>query len=344
MNVNFALSNLILDPVKQIINVTKRKYIVYKDNKRHELYTNFIQSCTNNNITVQDVINLGFKLMRQAKLHPHFFGNNSLLETAQYLTFFALQLPYEYNNSNYLNRTINESETKKIIELFERRISERLPVEYITHESWYSGHKFYVNEHVLVPRSIMNTRFNDFLNEMHWENYRVLDLCTGSGCIGITLALLNSKIHVDLLDISRQALEVAQININQYSLNNRVQCIQSDLFENIKDRYDIIITNPPYVTTAEYNASPDEFKTEPKIALEAGIDGLNVLDIIITNAKHYLNPNGKLIAEVGVTAAKRIKRRYPNIPFKWYKYRKPSGEEAMFGMHCVFVCDAKGLS
>lgn len=163
----------------------------------------------------------------------------------------------------------------------------------------------------MVPRSIMNTRFNDFLNAIHWENYKILDLCTGSGCIGITLALLNPKINVDLADISPEALKVAQINIDRYNLNNRVKCIHSDCFANINNKYDLIITNPPYVTTKEYNKIPVEFKNEPKIALESGRSGLNVIDKILTQAKDYLNPNGTLIAEVGFTAAKRLKKNIP---------------------------------
>ncbi|MBV8803278.1 MAG: HemK family protein methyltransferase, partial [Gammaproteobacteria bacterium] len=169
--------------------------------------------------------------MRKAKLHPHFFGNNSLLETAQYLTFYSLQLPFEYNNKVYLNLKITAQKAEKIIILFEKRISERIPVEYLTHEAYYLGNTFFVNENVLIPRSIMNTRFKDFLAGISWENHHVLDLCTGSGCIGISLALLHPFIKVDLVDISPKALEVASINIQKYSLQDRVRCIQSDLFE-----------------------------------------------------------------------------------------------------------------
>jgi len=303
-----------------------------------------------NTIIVSDIIDFGYSLMRKAKLHHHFFGK-SLLKTAQYLTFWYLKFPHEYKNLDYLYSSISHLNAKKIIILFEKIISERVPVEYITQEAWYLGNKFYVNENVLVPRSCMNTRFNDFLNQIHWENNLVLDLCTGSGCIGITLALLNSQINIDLVDISLKALEVAKINVNNYYLKDKIRCIQSDLFKNVRNKYDLIITNPPYVSIAEYKASPDEFKKEPKIALEAGWDGLDIIDRILSEAKEYLNKDGKLIAEVGTSAAKLIKRAYPKIPFKWFKYRKPVGEGSkfdnwinrVFGMDCIFMCEAKDL-
>lgn len=323
-----------------------KEFVLSKDKKRDNLYKSLLELCISNPVTVGDMVRLGYDLLRKAPLHPHFFGNNSLLVTAQYLTFFALQLPHEYDDPTTLNAPIKEKEVAEILKLFEIRINERIPVEYITHESWYSGYKFYVNEHVLVPRSIMNTRFQDFLKDSQWENNRVLDLCTGSGCIGITLALLNPNLKVDLVDISPEALKVASMNVNNHALNDRVECIESDLFKNIKNKYDLIITNPPYVTTSEYESSPEEFKKEPKIALECGDDGLEIISRILSEAKHFLNPNGKLIAEVGVTAAKRLKKKYPEVSFEWFTYRKPEGKESIldvFGMHCIFSCKAEEL-
>jgi ribosomal protein L3 glutamine methyltransferase len=319
--------------------------------KRDSQYISFLNTHHNKTIIVSDIIDFGYRVMRKAKLHHHFFGK-SLLKTAQYLTFSYLQFPYEYQNLDYLYSSISLLSAKEIIILFERIISERMPVEYITHEAWYLGNKFYVNENVLVPRSCMNTRFNDFLNQIHWKNNQVLDLCTGSGCIGITLALLNSQINIDLIDVSPEALEVATINVNNYHMKDRIRCVQSDLFENVQNKYDLIITNPPYVSTSEYKASPVEFKKEPKIALEAGLDGLDIIKRIISEAKDYLNKDGKLIAEVGTSAAKLIKRTYPKIPFKWFKYRKPAGGgskfdnwvDRVFGMDCIFMCEAKDLS
>ncbi len=319
--------------------------------ERNKLYKNFLESCHNNTVTVKDIVHFGAKLMRQAKLHPHFLADHSLKSTALYLTFFALNLPYEYTNQHYLNQKITAQDADNILQLFEKRISKRIPAEYITHESYYLDRPFYVNEHVLVPRSLMNTRFVDFLQSTHWENYRVLDLCTGSGCIGISLALLNPKITVDLADISSEALGVALVNIKKYDLHDRVKCIQSDLFQNIQDKYDIIITNPPYVPLSEYNQQPIEVKNEPAIALKAGVNGLEIIDKILVNSKFYLNPNGLLISEVGYPAAKQLKKKYPKVPFQWFKYRHPSGKESILDKFCqwigyldsIFLCKAKDL-
>ncbi len=146
-----------------------------------------------------------------------------------------------------------------------------------------------------------------------------------------------------MADISHAALEVAHVNINKYSLNDRVRCIRSDLFDNIQNKYDLIITNPPYVSISEYQKCPEEFKNEPKIALESGKDGLDILHKILSQAKKYLNKNGSLIAEVGFPAAKLLKKKYPRILFKWFKYRRPNGKESIFGMHGVFLCKRSDL-
>ncbi len=312
--------------------------LLSQDKKRNRAYISFLESCRNGDKTVGDIVALGYKLMRKNGLHHHFFKDCSLLPTANHLAAFAL----EKSNIDYADK-ISEADVIKVLSVYEKRIAERIPVEYITHECDYLGHKFYVNENVLVPRSIMNTRFQDFLDQMTWENYRVLDLCTGSGCIGISLALLKPALKVDLVDISPLALEVAQINIEKFALSERVKSIQSDLFENVHDKYDLIITNPPYVSAREYQASPAEFKNEPKLALEAGKTGLDIVNKIITQAKSHLNPNGVLIAEVGFTAAKRVKKQYRKVPFQWFKYRRPSGKESWLGMHGIFRCEAKGL-
>lgn len=293
--------------------------------KRNHAYQTFLASCQTQSKSVNDIIQLGYRLMRRAGLHPHFFQNNSLLATAHYLTFFSLQRQVAPETK------LSTTEAEKILLLFEKRISERIPVEYITHEARYLDYTFYVNKNVLVPRSLMNNRFTDFLSEMHWENYRVLDLCTGSGCVGISLALLHPEIKVDLADIDSQALDVAKINIERHHLQDRVQAIQSNVFSNIKERYDLIISNPPYVSTADYNATPTEFKNEPKIALESGRDGLDIINQILRQAKHHLNPNGCLIMEVGYPAAKLLKKRYRQIPFEWFTYKKPIESKSKFG-------------
>lgn len=313
--------------------------------RRNKLYTCFIESLSQQGKSLGDITHFGAKLMARARLHHHFYRDLSFNTIAQHLACFALGLATDAieQSPDILNRVLSSEEAKRIFTLFEQRIDKRIPVEYITNEAYYLGAKFYVNEHVLVPRSIMSHRFQDFIAETHWENYRVLDLCTGSGVIGISLALLNPNIHVDLIDISDKALEVARQNIKRHGLEDRVRTIQSDLFENAQGPYDLIITNPPYVSPLEYLMSPREFKNEPVIALVSGKDGLDIVHKILKQAKNYLNPKGKLIAEVGFPAAKRVKKAYPKVPFTWYKYRCPKGKEAWLGMHGTFACKADEL-
>lgn len=311
---------------------------------RQAAYQQFIYATQLQKLTLFELAKQAEKLMRKAKLHHHFFGDFSLYQTTLHLCLFALSLPYEYQNQALLNKILTPEEILKIIPVIERRIAERIPVEYITHEAKYLDFDFYVNEHVLVPRSIMSYRFKDFLKQTHWQNYRVLDLCTGSGCIGISLALLAPNIAVDLVDISSEALKVANINIKKHNLENRVTAIQSNLFENLNNnKYDLIITNPPYVSKKDYQRTPIEFKNEPKIALESGNDGLDIVHQIFKQAKHYLNPEGLLIAEVGYASAKLIKKQYKKIPLTWFSYRRPNGKESWLGMDGTFLCEAKNL-
>jgi len=293
--------------------------------------------------TPRDLIYFGRRLMWRYGLHPHFLGNNTLLDNARYLTAYALGWPNPNPDATILDAPLRDADISRVLTLFERRIRERIPVEYITQEAEYLGRRFYVNEHVLVPRSLMSTRFQDFLANTHWSNRRVLDLCTGSGCIGITLALLNPDIQVDLADISEQALQVAAENIKRHGLENRVRCIQGDLFENIQQRYDLIISNPPYVASNHYRRGPQEFKNEPRLALESGRDGMDIVKRMLREAGAYLNPTGKLIAEVGFPTAKKIKRQYRNLPLKWYTYRKPNGKTAFLAIDGVFECQARDL-
>jgi ribosomal protein L3 glutamine methyltransferase len=313
------------------------------DPKRELAYQALVNASSIGNLKLAELLKIAQKLMRKAKLHSHFFGDGTLYQTALHLALFSLNLPYEYNNKNFLDKTLSQTETLAILNCIETRIARRIPIAYITHETRYSNYVFYVNEHVLVPRSIMNTRFEDFLKMVQWQNYRVLDLCTGSGCIGISLALLHPGITVDLVDISPEALEVAHINIQKYQLENRVQPIQSNLFENLNTKYDLIITNPPYVSEKDYEKAPEEFKQEPKIALTASQDGLGIIDKIVNQAKNYLNPEGLLIAEVGYLSAKLIKKQYKKIPLTWYGYRRPDGSQSWLAMDGIFLCHAKDL-
>jgi ribosomal protein L3 glutamine methyltransferase len=298
----------------------------------------FIKKCDNGQATLEDLILLGSKLMKKAKLHHHFFRDRTFYTTAQVLAYHALGI-----TSHSKKDLISSSQALSVIALFDKRIAERLPVEYIIHEAEYLERSFYVNEDVLIPRSLMNTRFQDFLNDVHWTNHRVLDLCTGSGCIGITLALMDPQLKVDLSDVSEKALAVAKINVDRFHLQDRVHCILSDGFSQISDQYDLIITNPPYVTTKDYENAPMEFKNEPKLALEAGKDGLSIIDTILKEAPNYLTANGLFIAEVGSPAVKAIKKKYPHLTAQWLKYRNPQGKVSIFADASILICTRKDL-
>lgn len=305
---------------------------------------------------LDNLVKLGARLMKKSGVHRHFFGKNSfwnnlmgtssLLPTAQHLALHALNLPKD-SYQCYSKKILTNDEALRIIQLFERRILERVPTEYITNEARYLNRDFYVNEHVLVPRSLMSARFEDFLQEVKWHNGKVLDLCCGSGCIGISLALLRPDIEVHLSDVSHDALKVAKLNIARFSLDNRVRCIQGDLFEGISDRYDLIISNPPYVAQHEYRASPPELKNEPKIALESGTDGLDIVRKILSQSAHYLNLKGRLIVEVGFSAPKILKKEFPKI-FTWLPPKPLPGEADIIDFipgirHCIFVSQACSL-
>lgn len=286
------------------------------NNNRNGLYHSFLHVAKSSFTTTEDMIRLGVTVMRSENLnYNHNLGNAKL--DSQYLAFFSLKLPYEYDNEVYRKTRASASEIVDFIRLLEKRVSQRLPLAYVTNEAWYLGWRFYVNENTLVPRSVMNHKFKEFLQDMKWSNYRVMDLCTGSGCIGISLALFNEKITVDLVDISSDALEVAKVNIDAHCVKDRVNAIQSDLFTSINGTYDLIITNPPYLPTHEYNFQSAEYKTEPKIALEAGEKGLDIVKRILNDSWKYMNQDGVLIVETGSTTQDFCKQDYPDMPFEW---------------------------
>jgi ribosomal protein L3 glutamine methyltransferase len=268
-------------------------------------------------IFIKDIFKVGNKIFKKAKVHPHFYENNTLDANVRAIIEHVLQ-----RKNIDKSEKVTYQEYLKILNLINTRANSRMPIEYLINKTIYCGNHFYVNEHVLVPRSIMSNRFNEFLESIEWTNYNVLDLCTGSGCIGITLALMNNKINVDLADVCNNALDVANANVKFHNLDKRVNIIQSDLFENITKSYDLIISNPPYVSNKIYKNIPQEFKNEPKIALLSGKTGTEIIEKIINNAKNYLTPNGKLIIEVGYDTPKKIKKKFPKYNFTWLTYKR----------------------
>jgi ribosomal protein L3 glutamine methyltransferase len=214
------------------------------------------------------------------------------------------------------------AEKRQILDLIERRVRERKPIAYLTGEAWFAGLKFKSDQRALVPRSpIAETILNGFapwLEGVHVR--RALDLCTGGGCIGIAMAAHNPEWDVDLADISDEALSLTRENILFQNVENRVRAVKSDLFKNLKgEKYDLIVSNPPYVTLREFAALPAEYDHEPSLALKAGDDGLDFALRILAEAPAHLNEPGILIVEVGESEHALV-RLLPKLPLDWIEF------------------------
>lgn len=212
----------------------------------------------------------------------------------------------------------NEQHTA-IKNLLDTRISTRAPLAYLIREAWFAGHSFYIDERAIVPRSHLGDLIRDGFEP--WVEFddtsSILDLCTGSGCIAIALALKYSSSNVQASDVDAKALRVAEINVERHKLQDRVSLIQSDLFSNLQgERYDLIVSNPPYVDAAELDRLPPEYQHEPPLAFGAGESGLQIIRKILLQADKHLNDDGFLVMEAGTSAAK-LDTAYPTIPFLW---------------------------
>ncbi|VAW49687.1 Ribosomal protein L3 N(5)-glutamine methyltransferase, partial [hydrothermal vent metagenome] len=248
--------------------------------------------------SVTDFVRWGGSLFRQANL---FFGHgtDNAFDESKVLTFHVLNLPWDVPENYWLSR-LTMVEKQQVTELFKRRIESRKPAAYLTGEAWFAGMRFKVNESTLVPRSpiaeLIAQRYEPWVNpDVVTE---VLDLCTGSGCIGIASLRVFPNATVDLVDISTEALAVAQQNIELYGLQDMAFAIESDLFSALEGKqYDLIVSNPPYVDQIEMDALPAEFQQEPRLGLEAGKDGLDLVRKILAEAAGYLKEDGVLIVE-----------------------------------------------
>jgi ribosomal protein L3 glutamine methyltransferase len=211
----------------------------------------------------------------------------------------------------------------------------RKPLAYLIHEAWLGDHRFYVDERVIVPRSFIAELLRDRLRP--WISRpvrRALDLCTGSGCLAILLALTFPRAAVDASDVSRGALEVARKNVKAYRLSRRVRLIRADLFSGIRGQYDLILADPPYVGAGAMRKLPPEYRREPRIALAGGADGLAFVRRILDDAASFLRPGGWLVVEVGHNR-RRVERAFPRIPFTW--------AEVSAGDDCVFLLQREDL-
>jgi len=250
----------------------------------------------------------------RAKLH-YGHGTHSAREEAAWLISSVL--------GYLLEEVVDPKNLRKIEALARRRIRERVPLAYLLKEAWLGEHAFYVDRRVIVPRSFIAELLRERLSPwLPREPRRALDLCTGSGCLAVLLALEFPRVQVDAADLSAAALEVAKINIRKYELGKRVRAIRSDGFNSIETKYDLIVSNPPYVTARSMRALPKEYRCEPAMALAAGKDGLDLVHRILSEARDHLAPHGLLVCEIGGNR-KALERAYPKLEFAWPETSDP---------------------
>jgi ribosomal protein L3 glutamine methyltransferase len=288
----------------------------------------FVDEVVSELSTLQDMVRWTVSRFNAAGLfYGH--GTDNAWDEAVQLILPSLYLPIDVP-PHVLNSRLTTSERQCIVERVVKRINERIPTAYLTNKAWFCGLEFFVDERVLVPRSpigeLIEAQFQPWLTQ---EPQRVMDLCTGSGCIAIACAHAFPEAEVDAVDISEGALEVAEQNIQDHGMEQQVFPIRSDLFSALpKDQYDLIVSNPPYVDEDDMNSLPDEFTHEPELGLAAGSDGLKLVRRILANAPDYLTDNGILICEVGNSMV-HMMDQYPQVPFTWIEFEN--------GGHGVFM-------
>ncbi len=271
--------------------------------------------------TIRDLVRWGAsEFVRRSLVFGH--GTDNALDESFHLVLHALRLPADLATV-YLESAVTDSERATVLALLRERVASRMPAAYLIGEIQFCGLPFYVDERVLIPRSpiaeLIEARFAPWIVA---EPQRILDLCTGSGCIGIACADMFEDADVDLVDIDAGALEVCQRNIDRHDLDDRVEAIAGDLFAAVEGRvYDLIVSNPPYVPTAQWSALAPEYRREPKLALEAGEDGMDLVERILQQAPDYLSENGLLVCEVG-GSVEEFEARYPDIPVSWPEFAR----------------------
>lgn len=270
--------------------------------------------------TIIDFIRYGASRFGAAGLtfaHNH----DNALDEATHLVLQTLHLPHDLSPA-YGQARLSLDERQTVLGLIERRVIERKPAAYLTGKAWFAGLEFISDPRALVPRSpiaeLILGGFSPWLDDR--EVTRALDLCTGSGCIGIAMASYNLDWHVDIADISADALTLARENMAYQDVAGRVEVVESDLFAGLAGRtYDLIVSNPPYVTEQEFAALPAEYAHEPKLGLTAGADGLDIALRILVAAPEHLNDNGVLIVEVG-ESERALVELLPSVPFNWVEF------------------------
>lgn len=275
--------------------------------------------------TVEQFIRAGASLLDAAGLvFGH--GTDNAVDDAAELVFFAAGLRHEEARTLYACK-LTEPQRAAVRQLLARRIHERIPTAYLTHRMWFAGHEFHVDERVLVPRSpiaeLVETGFEPWIDAGRIK--RLVDIGAGSGCIAIASALALPEAMVDAADVSAAALAVTRINIEKHGVAARVRGVLSDVYAGLGDaRYDVIVSNPPYVSIAEMTALPEEYLREPDLGLRAGDDGLDVVRRLLAGAGEHLNPGGILVVEVG-DSEEALVAACPGVPFTWLEFERGGG-------------------
>lgn len=272
--------------------------------------------------TIRDYVRWGASRFAEAGLcFGH--GTATAIDEAAALVLHTLHQPHDLP-ALYLGANLTLKERNRVVDLIERRIAERRPLAYLLGEAWFGGLPFYVDERVLVPRSplaeLILNRFAPWVEPD--QVHAILDLCTGSACIAVLCAHAFPDAIVQAVDVSADALAVAAKNVQRHGLVDEVELIESDLFAGVGSAtYDIIVSNPPYVSRDEWAALPAEYHAEPRLGLEAGADGLDCVRRILAQASNHLNPDGILVVEVG-SSAEALMERFPSVPFTWIEFEQ----------------------
>ena len=279
--------------------------------------------------SIRDLLRFAVSRFTEADL---FFGHGSTsaYDEAAYLILHSLHLPLDQLDP-FLDARLTTTERTQVLRIIERRATEKIPAAYLTREAWLGEFCFYVDERVIVPRSFIAELLREQLAPWVREPGGIrsaLDLCTGSGCLAILLADAFENAAIDASDISGDALEVAEKNVADYGLESRINLVRSDLFTGLAGhRYDLIVSNPPYVSAASMAALPDEYRHEPQVALASGADGLDATRAILREAASHLNEEGILVVEIGHNRAV-LEKDFPRTPFTWLE--TSMGDEFVF--------------
>lgn len=268
--------------------------------------------------TLRDMLRLAVTRFNEASL---FFGHGSsnAFDEAAYLVLKSLSLPLD-KLEPFLDARLTPEEIGRIRMLIDRRVAERIPAAYLTTEAWLQGYRFYVDKRVIIPRSfiaeLIMEQFAPWVDDPDTPRH-ILELCTGSGCLAIMMADAFPQAQIDAVDLSAEALDVARINVDDYEMNDRISLIQSDLYQALPaGKYDLIVTNPPYVNSTSMEKLPPEYLHEPQMALAGGDDGMDLVRKIVSGAGQYLNDNGILIVETG-NEAHYAKAAFPDLELTW---------------------------